>query len=100
MAAKAKRPRRLKLAESLDMAATVKLAGQLSGKRGAPLVVNASQVAKIGAQCLQILISARKTWASDDHSFRIVQPSQALLDSLAIVGISQSDLNIDGVAPQ
>ena len=100
MAESKKRPRRLKLPENLDLSATVKLVELLSAKRGAALIINGSQVIRMGAQCLQILLSAQRTWEADNLSFRIVEPSQPLVDCLALVGISQSDLNIDGVASQ
>ncbi|MFY0612052.1 MAG: STAS domain-containing protein [Hyphomicrobiaceae bacterium] len=90
----------INLPDNLDLSATVKLAELFSEKRGTALQVNASQVNRVGAQCLQILVSANKTWAADEHAFQIVEPSQALLECLANVGISRSDLNLDGVAPQ
>lgn len=95
MAESKKRPRRLKLPENLDLSATVKLVELLSAKRGAALVINASEVIRVGAQCLQILLSAQRTWEADNLSFRIVEPSQPLVDCLSLVGISQSDLNIE-----
>jgi chemotaxis protein CheX len=90
--------RQVELPENLDMSATVKLVELISAERGAALVVNASAVGRIGAQCLQILLSAKKTWASEDVSFRVVEPSRALLECLAVVGISRADLGIEGVA--
>ena len=76
----------LTLADSLDMTAAVPLASGFLERRGQPIAVDASQVRRIGGQCLQVLISARSTWLADGQDFRIVNPSPEFAEGLALMG--------------
>lgn len=78
----------LNLVESLDLRAAHPLLSTLLAERGEPLLVNAAHVAKVGAQCLQILVSAQMTWERDGVAFVLTNPSQAFLDAQHLAGVS------------
>ena len=77
------------LADSLDMTAAGPLARELLGRRGQPVALDASNVRRIGGQCLQVLLSAQTTWAADAASFQIVDPSPEFSDGLALMGAAE-----------
>lgn len=74
------------LADSLDMTAAGPLHKALLGRRGQALTVDASQVRRVGGQCLQVLLSAQSTWAADGAEFQIVDPSPEFADGLVLMG--------------
>lgn len=77
----------LQLAEVLDLPAAVPLAKSLVESRGAGIVIDASAVQRLGAQCLQVLLSAASTWAADGQPLAIVNRSQAFAEGLQLLGI-------------
>lgn len=79
----------LTLGDSLEMTAAGPLHKELLGRRGRPVTLDASQVRRIGGQCLQVLLSAQATWAADGAAFQIVDPSPEFSDGLALMGASQ-----------
>ncbi len=78
----------LTLGESLDMTAAGPLHKELLGRRGKPVTIDASQVRRIGGQCLQVLLSAQSTWAADGADFQITEPSTEFSDGLTLMGAS------------
>ncbi len=86
--------RQLQLAENLDLTAAVPLHETLLTMRGEDLVIDASPVERLGGQCVQLLLSARQSWAEDDASFAIEKPSQNFLSALAILGVEPGSLNV------
>ncbi len=68
---------KLQLEPVLDLGAAERLHAQLMGLRGQSLDIDASQVERLGGLCLQVLISARNTWAADGRraSVTIASPS-------------------------
>lgn len=68
------------------------LAEQLSAQRGAPLVVDAAAVHRLGALAAQILIVAKTTWEHDGIDFRIDAPSAGFADSLRKLGLASAML--------
>ncbi len=74
------------LPETLDLPAAQQLAGELNACRGAPVTLDASQVKRMGALALQVLLSARKTWAADGQPLAIRSPSPPFSDALALFG--------------
>ncbi len=70
----------------LDLTAAGPLTSDLLMRRGAPLVIDGSAVERLGAQCLQVLLSARATWAADGHSFSVEAPSDVFAATLAALG--------------
>lgn len=75
---------KLQLEPVLDLGAAERLHAQLSGLRGQPLDIDASQVERLGGLCLQVLISARDTWHADGQPARVSQPSPAFEDAWAL----------------
>ena len=78
------------LPSELDIKAAAPLAAELVTARGADLALNASQVERIGAQCLQVLLSAAATWSADGLELGIEHPSAAFTDAVRIAGLDLS----------
>ena len=74
------------LGDALDMTAAAPLARELLGHRGQPISLNAGNVRRLGGQCLQVLLSARTTWAADGQAFEIVEPSPEFAEGLSLMG--------------
>lgn len=83
----------LKLPAVLDVTSAGDLTGQLKSLRGAPLVLDASAVERVGGLGLQVLLSARVTWAADGESLAVAAPSDAFRDALALCGARPFDLS-------
>ena len=75
------------LAGELDIKAAAPLAAELLAARGKDVSVNASQVGRIGAQCLQVLLSAAASWTADGIGLRLEEPSPAFADAVATAGL-------------
>ncbi len=75
---------------SLEEAAPLKM--EILSCRGKDLEVDAGQVGHLGTLCLQVLLAAAREWAGSGHSFRLKDPSEAMLSSLALFGLSQENL--------
>jgi chemotaxis protein CheX len=76
----------LKLPPVLDATSSGDLVGRLRSLRGGSVVLDASDVDRVGALGLQVLLSAQKTWAADGASFEIHDPSIAFRGALALSG--------------
>jgi chemotaxis protein CheX len=83
----------LQLAETLDLVAAKPLAQSLIERRGASIVIDASSVQRVGAQCVQVLLSAASTWAADGHSLAVVNRSQGFVEGLELLGIAGNAFN-------
>lgn len=79
------------LPTELDIKAASPLANQLLALRGRDVLLNASQIERVGAQCLQVLLSAASTWRSDGSSLTISEPSPAFTDAIEIAGLELSN---------
>lgn len=75
---------RVQLEPVLDLGAAERLHAQLVGLRGQSLEIDASQVERLGGLSLQVLISARNTWATDGHKATISTASPAFEDAWAM----------------
>lgn len=64
----------LALPAVLDIQSAEALRAQLLGARGRPLTIDGSAVERLGGLCLQVLLSARRTWAADGHDL-VVDPA-------------------------
>ena len=80
--------RQLQLPQVLDLTAAAPLAQSLLSRRGADLIVDASRVQRVGAQCLQVLLAAAATWKADGARLRLVKPSDAFLEVGRLSGIN------------
>ena len=76
------------LAPVLDLKAAGPLADELLAARGAELQIDGAAVQRVGAQCLQVLVAARRTWAADRAGFAIVAASEQLQDTATLLGAS------------
>lgn len=78
------------LPSELDIKAAAPLAAEFIAARGADIALNASQVERVGAQCLQVLLSAAATWSADGLELSLEEPSPAFVDAVAIAGLDLS----------
>jgi chemotaxis protein CheX len=79
-------PQTLRLAPHLDMPAASLLRGQLLRLRGHDVELDGSAVMRLGALCLQVLLSAARTWRQEGRAFRIIEPSRGLTEGLRQLG--------------
>lgn len=77
---------RLRLPPLLDSAEAGPLARDLLALRGKPLAIEAGAVRRIGALCIQVLVSARDTWAADGLGFSVVSVSDSLMEQWSLCG--------------
>lgn len=70
----------------LDLNAAAPLARDLADLRGRAVVLDGSAVQRLGGQCLQVLLSAKATWAADGQDFSLAEPSPELSAALALAG--------------
>lgn len=68
------------LAADLDLNVAMPLRAELLALRGGPVSLDASQVDRLGALCLQVLLSAGRTWAEDGQPFAVAAASPAFTD--------------------
>lgn len=84
------------LPERFDSAAAASVLQSFKQHRGSALTVDGSAVRRVGAQGLQILLSATRTWRSDGHALAVENASVELIDAAQLLGLSNSDLSISG----
>lgn len=82
----------VKLAEFLDLAAAAPLVATLLERRGKPIVIDGSAVHQLGAQCVQVLLSAKRTWSADGASLSIVNCAPRMIEDLRSLGIEPATL--------
>ena len=70
----------------LDFAAAGNLLADLQASRGCDVTLIASDVQRVGAQCIQVLLSAQKTWAADEAVFRLTEPSAEFVEGASLLG--------------
>lgn len=83
----------LELPAVLDLRAAKPLADALLAVIGKPLTLDASKVEKLGGQCVQVLLSAAKTWDAHGGDLEIADPSPAFVAGLGILGLSPANLS-------
>jgi chemotaxis protein CheX len=81
-------PRRVPLPAALTAIAATDLADQLRTLRGAPLTLEGGAVKKVGAQCVQVLLSAAATWRADGVTMALDAPSEEFAEALRLMGLS------------
>jgi len=70
----------------LDLKAVGPLHQALLSARGTPIDINAAEVTRLGGLGLQLLLSARATWAHDGLPFCVSAPSEDFNAALALFG--------------
>jgi chemotaxis protein CheX len=88
----------LSLPSMLDLPAARPLAAALLERRGKPITIDASAVGQVGAQCLQVLLSAKQTWQADGVSLSIVNCAARMIEDLKLIGIERA--LVTGELPQ
>ena len=80
----------MSLPSSLDLPAARPLAAALLERRGQPIKIDASAVGQIGAQCVQVLLSAKRTWEADGVPLSIVNCAPRMIEDLKLIGIERT----------
>lgn len=83
----------LRLAVALDLQEAPALAERLLACRGSPIEIDGDAVERLGAQCLQVLLSARATWEADGQPFAITKRSDRMTSTMRLLGVGPADLN-------
>jgi chemotaxis protein CheX len=78
----------LALDATLDVTHAAPLAGLLLGLRGKDIIIDASEVQHLGAQCGQLLVSAKRTWKTDGHALRLEKASADFVENLRLLGLT------------
>jgi chemotaxis protein CheX len=82
----------LKLPKVLDLNAAGRLHEQVLAHRGADIDVDASEVVRVGAQCIQVLLSAVMSWRAENLRFKVESASNSFVNTLDLLGISDEAL--------
>jgi chemotaxis protein CheX len=85
---------KLVLAPVLDLRAATPLAEQLLKHRGQPLTLDGSKVERLGALCLQVLLSAIQTWTQDGMALQLSACSASLIEDLRVLGVDPEQLKV------
>jgi chemotaxis protein CheX len=84
--------KKLSLDKVLDLNEANALHGKLMSMRGSDIAVDASSVERAGALCVQVLMSAAKTWEEEKHSFTFSKISDALAKTMQLIGVNYDHL--------
>ncbi len=76
------------LPECCDTNAARAIMSEFISARGASVEVDASGVSRAGAQSLQVIVSAARTWEADGCEFKIVRPSDEFINSITLLGLN------------
>lgn len=85
------------LPQVLDITAAGPLTSEMLRLRGKDLVVDASGVDRLGAQCVQVLLSASATWAHDGMELELANPSPAFVEGLEAMGLEVANFSARNV---
>ena len=64
----------------------------LKDLRQKPVLIDAGTVEYIGVPCLEVIMSAAKTWKNDAVGFQLINPTDAFNEGISLLGISLSEL--------
>lgn len=87
----------LALPPVLDITAATPLASEFARLRGKDIVVDASAVERMGAQCVQVLLSAAATWNHDAMEIELASPSPAFAEGLEAMGLEVANFSARNV---
>lgn len=76
------------LSPVLDLNEAVGLHGQLLALRGHDVLIDATAVQRCGTPCIQVLMSAAKTWEEDEKSYQFSGVSDAFEKTVQLIGIN------------
>lgn len=92
MKGKAAAVKELSLDKVLDLNEAGNLHGKLMNLRGSDLTIDGSAVERAGALCIQVLMSAAKTWEEERLSFTFSKMSDALAKTMQLIGVNYDHL--------
>jgi chemotaxis protein CheX len=75
----------MRLPQILDLGAAAPLREALLAARGNALEIDASGVERLGGLCLQVLVSAQRTWSADGAVFRVINASAAFSEAARLM---------------
>jgi chemotaxis protein CheX len=78
----------LTLPQNLDLVAAGVLRQDLLALRGAPIVIDAGNVQRFGALCLQVLVAAKREWDAAGYAFQVTARSRDFEESARLMGAS------------
>jgi len=84
-------PAQMILPAVLDLQYAAPLRAELLALRGRPVNLDASGVERLGGLCLQVLISAQKSWAADGQMLSIAPVSDAFADQWKMFGAEAAE---------
>ncbi|MEZ5892630.1 MAG: STAS domain-containing protein [Parvularculaceae bacterium] len=87
----------VRLEGRLDMPAAARLVENMAERRGASIVIDASDVEHLGGQCLQVLLAAAACWRGDKAKIAYSDQSPAFTEALARFGMPIDALTVEGV---
>lgn len=79
---------RIQLQGRLGLSDAEPLANRLRSVRGGDVDIDASKITHLGCLCQQVLLSAAAEWQGAGHSLKLVNPTEACLEQLALCGLS------------
>ena len=85
---KAAATKTLSLDSVLDLNAAGSLHSKLMALRGSDLAIDATGVERVGTLCIQVLISAAKTWEEEKQSLTFSGMSEALMKTMQLSGVN------------
>lgn len=85
-------PHILKLPAILDLNAASRLHEQVLALKDKNVAVDASDVTRVGTQCIQILLSAARSWRAMDMTFSVNQSSDAFAKTLQLLGVTDEEM--------
>ena len=84
------RRRRERFPAALDFDVAATLSRTLDNCRGEDVVIDASHVQKLAAQCFQVLHAAEQAWKADNRLFTLVNGPARFLEELSGYGADPS----------
>ncbi len=76
----------IRLDANLDIRAAAPLRETLLAHQGTPVELDAGQVTRLGALCLQIMLAACRDWSARGVAFSILNPTAAFTETLRLFG--------------
>jgi chemotaxis protein CheX len=92
-------PEKLVLPAKLDLTAASDLLEAFRTRRGEDVGVDAGAVTHLGTNCLQVLISASRSWADDGKTLAFGPMSEAFSQQLEQFGLSPDSLTDGAPTP-
>jgi chemotaxis protein CheX len=77
------------LPAQLDQKAAYALAETLLAERGRAVRLNGGSVLRLGGQCLQVMLAARRAWEEDSQALTIMPCSEELAAGLSLLGAAE-----------